>query len=813
MRVAQKQQIEKFIDLLPEMSEAIKILVQTNPQEAEKLMIECSQGIHMIKKLLQESEKVDCKTFQLLAQYEQTMPAGEISLWEELRLSVGDIKVKKEMVFLPYNASMWDSLESIWKVASEDEDCDVYVVPIPYFDKQPNGDFGEMHYEGDKLPAYVPITRYEDYDISVRRPDVIFIHNPYDEFNRVTSVHPDYYAKVLKEYTDKLVYIPYFVLNDIEPNDSVKIELMKQFCYLPGTIYADTVILQSEKMRNIYINEYIKVAKKLGENICREDLEKRFLGLGSPKFDKLTSIEFDADRIPIAWQKLIMKQDGSKKKIVLYNTSVTTFLQVKEKELAKIQEVLNLFYENREEVTLLWRPHPLMKKTIATLHPELLEEYEVIVRAYCEAGWGIYDDTPDLDRAIALSDLYYGDYSSLMALFRNAGKPVMIQSAESIEEISARKMVRFPDFVFYKDKMYFAAWNGNGIFSYHPETETLKFEKLLPYSVSEKQQFGHSLLVGNKWYLSPIRRDCILEVDMDTWECKEFYLDKSACGSLSGCQDIFADGDDLYFLPYFSKAICKLNTQTQEVTYFGEGYEIIPEEKKKLDTLIWGSGIKNGDEIYLPVRGTNALVCFNVKSHKTELLEVGEENLNFLGMTYDGENYWIFTINGLVYKWNKISGVKAIIETNQNAERSNICYANGYIWLVATNRGTYCKIDAKTAQIVVNKSYIPEGAETKLGIDNIQLVENCLYVCPTRGDLFVRIDLCTEDVVTKTLQLSKEEYDAYKRAFTESVSENLYEQNNVDSRLMIEYVLSDKKSKTHTEMRLDVGRTIFHEIK
>ena len=45
-------------------------------------------------------------------------------------------------------------------------------------------------------------------------------------------------------------------------------------------------------------------------------------------------------------------------------------------------------------------------------------------------GWGIYDDTPDIDRAIALSDAYYGDMSSVVELYKVTGKPIMIQNLE-----------------------------------------------------------------------------------------------------------------------------------------------------------------------------------------------------------------------------------------------------------------------------------------------------------------------------------------------------------------------------------------------
>lgn len=82
---------------------------------------------------------------------------------------------KKEVVFLPYKASMWDSLESVWRAADVDPSCDAYVIPIPYFDKNPDGSFREEHYEGDLYPKDVPVTRYDEYDLEAHHPDVIYI--------------------------------------------------------------------------------------------------------------------------------------------------------------------------------------------------------------------------------------------------------------------------------------------------------------------------------------------------------------------------------------------------------------------------------------------------------------------------------------------------------------------------------------------------------------------------------------------------------------------------------------------------------------
>ena len=92
---------------------------------------------------------------------------------------------KKEIVFLPYKASMWDSLESIWKAAVDDsEHCHTYVVPITYADRNPDGTAKEWHNERDLFPSYVPTLDCETFDLEALHPDVIFIHNPYDSCNQ-----------------------------------------------------------------------------------------------------------------------------------------------------------------------------------------------------------------------------------------------------------------------------------------------------------------------------------------------------------------------------------------------------------------------------------------------------------------------------------------------------------------------------------------------------------------------------------------------------------------------------------------------------
>ena len=83
-------------------------------------------------------------------------------------------------------------------------------------------------------------------------------------------------------------------------------------------------------------------------------------------------------------------------------------------------------------MALLWRPHPLIKATVESMRPQLWTEYDKLVRKYREEGWGIYDDSSDVDRAIVLSDAYYGDASSVVQMYQQTGKPIMMQNVDIV---------------------------------------------------------------------------------------------------------------------------------------------------------------------------------------------------------------------------------------------------------------------------------------------------------------------------------------------------------------------------------------------
>jgi hypothetical protein len=313
---------------------------------------------------------------------------------------------KKEMVFLPYKYSMWDSLESVWRAAYEDKDnCLAYVIPIPYCDRNPDGTAKEWHCEREFFPADIPTLDWQEVDLKVMHPDVIFFHYPYDNCNRVTSPSQEYYSSNLKMCTDKLVYIPYFVTGKtVKPN----------FIQEPGVNNADYVIVENEKIKAIY-EEYYSVG---------ELPEGKILALGSPKYDKVIAARKEEYPLPEAWERLI-----AGRKIILYNTSLQAHLVHSDKILEKLYSVL-LYFKERKDLAFWWRPHPLMEATLDSMLPHVASVYREVRDAYVKEGWGIYDDTPEMERAIVWSDAYYGDTSSMVELYSKTGKPIMIQDME-----------------------------------------------------------------------------------------------------------------------------------------------------------------------------------------------------------------------------------------------------------------------------------------------------------------------------------------------------------------------------------------------
>ena len=187
---------------------------------------------------------------------------------------------KRQLVFLPHTVKHFESIRPLVDALLKAEDMECKIIPIPYFDKYGDGSPKEMHYEGGDFPKEYKIIDYRTYDFASELPDCIVINSSYDEFNQVWSVAPLFYSKEMKKYTNKLIYIPWFVTDEIDPKneeDGKAFTNMEYYVTVPGLFHSDLTIVQSEGMKKAYL---AKIEEFAGKDVAKK-MKKKIAGAGS----------------------------------------------------------------------------------------------------------------------------------------------------------------------------------------------------------------------------------------------------------------------------------------------------------------------------------------------------------------------------------------------------------------------------------------------------------------------------------------------------------------------------------------------------
>ena len=548
-----------------------------------------------------------------------------------------DIPLKREAVFLPYKASMWDSLESVWEAADEDPDCDAYVIPIPYFDKNPDGSVREEHYEADLFPENVPITHYSEYDFGQHHPDMIFIHNPYDYGNLVTTIHPFFYAENMKKVTDCLVYIPYFATSG---------GMSESRAWCPVYDYVDYIVIQSENYRKYY---------------SADIPDEKFLALGSPKFDKVIKKCQNPPEISEEWKK---KTEG--RRVFFYNTSLNGMLQDTPQFLKKMQYVFETF-KKHPECCLLWRPHPLFESTLHAMRPGCIEVFDALKQDFMKQSNWIYDDTPCVEDTIAICDGYIGDsMSSVVALFEVAKKPIFILDNAISSE---------PDEESWRNYAYYRPLKGEniGIQKYITtfsnklfKLDEEKKEFLFLRDLSDYSQEAKVFVVveyNNMLYTFSRNSLTINRISLDGNECiiqiKDEFISKLAFF------DFYKSGKYIYMIPCDYPSLVVFDMDNEELIYIeiDPGFSVNTFENNRYMAPVWVSE----QNLYILGNNGNELLTINAQSRNKRKINIGLNKL-YYSANINAENkneVWLMPYEGTVIeKINYINFKKEKYEFN-----------------------------------------------------------------------------------------------------------------------------------------------------
>ena len=652
MRKAQKKQAEEFAALLEQVHREIKKYLDAgNSAIALDLLVQCQEGALKLGELIEKTEGEGFQTVSLVERYcelvyqiyEEIAGGQKISgnqaykrlrrLQIEMENSIrNDVKLRREMVFLPYKASMWDSLESVWQAAEKDPDCDAYVVPIPYYDKNPDGTLGAYHYEGNRLPVDVPILHYDTYLFEERRPDAIFIHTPYDYANYVTTIDPKFYSAELKKYTECLVYIPYYATAG---------GMSEGQAMAPAYLNADYIVIQSEQYKRFF---------------DKSIPDKKFLPFGSPKFDSVIHKCQNPPEVPEEWK---LNEAGIQKfkngKVYFYNTSINGMLANTEVFLKKMRYVFDTF-KGRDDACLLWRPHPLLESTFSTMRSAYKPQYDALKKEFQDNNIGILDETPDIETAIALSDVYIGDSgTSVTSLFGVAGKPLFIfnNNINTLPGPDDWRGERInPQFNAWGDDRYQVTLNNELWFSERNDYH-YTFYMDLETNYSEGRYYMAAVEIKGKIYVFPANARNLLIIEdkrIRRIELKELTARRGAFYSY------WYNEKYIFLFPYEYPYLVRFTLDTEEICYM-EGIGQFNVRMADGEKCAGGIGLYE-NELVFASPADNQFVFVDIDTLKARALSSNTRcNFGTQGIVAEGDNLWLLPLNGMTLTcWNPKTG-------------------------------------------------------------------------------------------------------------------------------------------------------------
>lgn len=643
-----KKQAEDFIRLLEQAHIEIKRSIETKKNDmAMELLGQCQEGAIGLGNLIEKEEGEDFVTIPLLQSYCDLVYQIYEGLRQEQALSgsrsyknlkkaliqiensiKNDIKVTLEIVFLPYKASMWDCMESVWRAADADPDCNVSVVPIPYYERNAEGVLNKYCYEGEKMPAYVPVTSYNAYPLKEKMPDVIYIHNPYDQGNYVTSIDPRFYSGELKKYTGCLVYIPYYATaGGMSEGQSL----------CRAYFNVDYIVTQSRQL----VKFFDPVIPK-----------EKFLPLGSPKFDRVIQMCANPPEPPESWKE---KMDG--RKVYFYNTSINGMLADTKTFLKKMEYVFRCF-EGREDGCLLWRPHPLLESTFASMRKEYKPWYDRLKKSFMDQNMGIYDDTPDITATIALSDAYIGDAgTSVTSLFGIVGKPLFIfnnQINTLPQPDDWRGEMVNPAFDMWGDDRYQITRNNQLWFSekndYH-----YKFYMDLGTGYSGGRYYIRAVEIKGRIYVLPGNAQNLLIIKDKRIRKIDFKTQIAQPGAFYSC---WYNEKYIFLFPNQYPLLLRFNIETEEL----QGIKGIRDfyVRRGMTDGEWkvgGIGLY-GNELVFASPEDNDFIFLDMDTLEARgLCSHSESNVGTQGIVTDGDDLWLLPMNGMILTcWNPKTG-------------------------------------------------------------------------------------------------------------------------------------------------------------
>ena len=329
------------------------------------------------------------------------MQARDASAWQEPH--------RRKVLFLATGPMWWEGLAERYRQEREQPDTDVFVIALPMLFKNCCGEIAASDAElvsaarESEYPEELIMAAWYDVQIEKELPDRVYFQDVYDGENPCLCIPPMFYASYVRNYTKELILVPPFCADDFGPQDRNDVYGMKHYVTSPGVACADRVLLQSETIRQRYLEALTDWA---GED-TRAYWEQKL-------------------QVPDREKEKISDRQATEKKTILFMIGANEAAEYKERAAELLQKKLDVLQEKADTLDVLISLYPPEPEAWELCLKEVAQSFLAQVEKALDRC-GYCDLRENSTREIVSEcDAYYGSASPLVVEFVRAGKPVMI---------------------------------------------------------------------------------------------------------------------------------------------------------------------------------------------------------------------------------------------------------------------------------------------------------------------------------------------------------------------------------------------------
>lgn len=189
---------------------------------------------------------------------------------ENMDSFIADREQKKKALFVVYDPRDWKYIEKKYDECKKEEK-DVKIVVVPYYERNMDGTLGAEHFDIEHFDKNLNVVSYAEYDIKSEHPDIIYTQYGYDTCNQTTCISLAYFTSVLRDYTEELIYVPPYEVDENDNSEKMN-KMMRYYVPIPGIVYSDRVIVQSETMARRYVKYLCEFYGSKYENIWKNKI-------------------------------------------------------------------------------------------------------------------------------------------------------------------------------------------------------------------------------------------------------------------------------------------------------------------------------------------------------------------------------------------------------------------------------------------------------------------------------------------------------------------------------------------------------------